>query len=92
VSWGLHDGPCGLGGTGPDVVGSRPDGASAEGVLDLAGSVAEWSASGADSAAEVRGGSWADGAASAIRSWARREVPASSRSTQIGFRCVYAVR
>ena len=50
-------------------VGSHPDGASPEGVQDLAGNVAEWSlpASPEAPATEVRGGSFRDEAAAALR-------------------------
>src|SRR6185437_3201785 len=93
AAWGLVAGPCGWGASGPELAGSHPAGASPEGVLDLAGNVAEWATStvgpadpgSADSglaelgqadpgSAEVRGGSYADGAASALRAWQRRVV------------------
>jgi formylglycine-generating enzyme required for sulfatase activity len=96
AAWGLSGGPCGWGASGPELVGSHPDGASPEGVLDLAGNVAEW-AIGPDGAslppggslAEARGGSFADGAAAALRSWQRRSLPAGSRSAEVGFRCAH---
>lgn len=87
AAWGLADGPCAWGAREPQLAGSHPDGASPEGVLDLGGNVAEW-ASADDGGAEVRGGSFADGAASALRSWQRRAVSPDTRSPQIGFRCV----
>src|SRR6185503_21054203 len=69
AAWGLASGPCAEGASGPEIAGAHPDGASPEGVLDLAGNVAEWSAPDRADApvAEVRGGSFADGAASALR-------------------------
>jgi formylglycine-generating enzyme len=90
AAWGLLDGPCGEGASGPELAGSHPDGASPDGVLDLAGNVAEWAlpAAGA-SVAEARGGSWASSAASALRSWQRRVLPADTRSPEVGFRCAY---
>jgi formylglycine-generating enzyme len=88
AAWGLVAGPCGWGATGPELSGSHPDGASPEGVLDLAGNVAEWSISAGG--AEVRGGSFADGAASALRAWQRRALPPDTRASRIGFRCAYA--
>lgn len=88
AAWGLAAGPCGWGAAAPELAGSHPDGASPEGARDLAGNVAEW-AQGRDGAAEVRGGSFRDGAASALRSWQRRVVPPDTRSPDIGFRCVY---
>lgn len=91
AAWGLAGGPCGEGARGPEIAGSHPDGASPEGVHDLAGNVAEWAqpAAADSSVAEVRGGSWAEGAASALRSWNRRELPVGMRSAEVGFRCVY---
>jgi formylglycine-generating enzyme required for sulfatase activity len=88
AAWGLVAGPCGWGAQGPELAGAHPDGASPEGALDLAGNVAEWAA-GTDGAAEVRGGSYADAAASALRSWQRRAVPKGTRSDEIGLRCAY---
>ncbi len=92
-AWGLVNGPCGEGATGPEVTGSHPDGASPEGVFDLAGNVAEWTAPNEKGLAlvDVRGGSYVDAAASALRSWHRREVDRNIRAADIGFRCVYGV-
>jgi formylglycine-generating enzyme required for sulfatase activity len=84
-AWGLADGPCGFGARGPEVSGSHPDGASPEGVLDLAGNVAEW-VTGADA---VRGGSWADGLATDLRSWQERAASPAARSPEVGVRCAY---
>ena len=91
AAWGLVDGPCGQGAKGPELAGAHPDGASPEGALDLAGNVAEWSLPPAPDAgvAEVRGGSFADGAAASLRTWQRRVVPVDTRSPTVGFRCAY---
>lgn len=94
AAFGLVDGPCGRGAEGPELAGAHPDGASPEGILDLAGNVAEWTRPATPEAAmtEVRGGSFADGAASALRAWQRRVVPVDTRSPEIGFRCAYALQ
>jgi formylglycine-generating enzyme required for sulfatase activity len=95
AAWGLVAGPCGWGATGPELAGSHPDGASPEGVLDLAGNVAEWAVAaggGGGSLGEVRGGSFADGAASALRAWQRRALPQDARAPDVGVRCVRPTR
>lgn len=91
AAWGLVKGPCAEGALGPELTGSHPDGASPEGALDLAGNVAEWTLPepATSDQSEVRGGSFADGAANGLRAWQRRIVPISTRSPEIGARCVY---
>lgn len=91
-AWGLSRGPCGEGALGPEITGSHPDGASPDGVFDLAGNVAEWTSPASNEAlVDVRGGSFMDGAASALRSWHRRQVDVKTRAVDVGWRCVYAV-
>jgi formylglycine-generating enzyme required for sulfatase activity len=93
AAFGLARGPCAHDARGPDLAGAHPDGQSPEGVFDLAGNVAEWAepVGRADATlAEARGGSWADGEAAALRAWHRRELPRSTRSPEVGFRCAYA--
>ena len=93
AAWGLVRGPCGENAMGPEITGSHPDGVSPEGVFDLAGNVAEWTAPSQKGSAlvDVRGGSFMDGAASALRSWHRREVDRNARAADVGWRCVYAI-
>jgi formylglycine-generating enzyme required for sulfatase activity len=83
--WGIVGGPCGLGSSGPELAGAHPDGASPDGVQDLAGNVAEWVAG--DSA--VRGGSFVTSLATDLRTWQMRAMPPSTRSVEVGVRCAY---
>ncbi|WP_437905255.1 SUMF1/EgtB/PvdO family nonheme iron enzyme [Sorangium sp. So ce327] len=94
AAFGLRAGPCGWGATGPELAGSRPDGAAVHAggrVFDLAGNVAEWAAPDPleGEFSGTHGGSWTDGAAAALRTWNRRLVPVSIRAPDLGFRCVY---
>jgi formylglycine-generating enzyme required for sulfatase activity len=63
--------------------GSFPAGRSPEGVLDLAGNVAEW----VDGASAVRGGSFADTDPAAVTATAARGVAPETSEPTIGFRC-----
>lgn len=84
--FGLVSGPCSQNGTGPDLVGSRPDGNTAQGITDLAGNVAEW-------VKELNGGYRARGGS--FRSRVAVELLTASVETkapnapEVGFRCVY---
>lgn len=81
----------GCGRHGPWAVGSRPAGASADGVLDLAGNVREWTSSGdGDGKRVVRGGGWFM-RASAMRVEARDGVDPGQGSNGVGFRCARSV-
>ncbi|MEP7049381.1 MAG: SUMF1/EgtB/PvdO family nonheme iron enzyme [Pseudomonadota bacterium] len=86
ASFGLLVGPCGHAGTGPDFAGARPDGATPEGVLDLAGNVAEWTRE-PDGSYVARGGSYRSELASDLKTWAA-EVR-QTRAPHVGFRCAY---
>ncbi len=86
AAFGLVAGPCAQGAAGPDSAGMRPDGATPEGVLDLAGNVAEWTAE-PDGEFVARGGSYRSRVAGDLKSWS---VEASALpSDHIGFRCAY---
>lgn len=88
--YGLVDGPCGRGSHGPDLVGTRPDGATPRGAHDLAGNVAEWTSTVKAGEAWVFGGSFRDSAAARLRSWARRSEQVGARLDDVGLRCAYA--
>jgi formylglycine-generating enzyme required for sulfatase activity len=83
--FGLPSGPCAQGATGPDLVASRPDGATSEGVQDLAGNVAEWTVE--PQGIVARGGSYRSTVAGQLKIWASET--AVSPQPHIGFRCVY---
>jgi len=90
ASWGLFDGPCGFGHAGPELSGLHPQGATPEGVHDLAGNVSEWVASAADEPdGVVRGGSFSTQLATDLRTWQRAYFPPSTRAPEIGARCAY---
>jgi formylglycine-generating enzyme required for sulfatase activity len=85
AAFGLARGPCADHG-GPELTGSRPDGASPEGVLDLAGNVAEWTHE-AGGGYAARGGSFRSTSAAELKSWAG--LPGGDKALHIGFRCAY---
>lgn len=86
ATFGLVAGPCGRSGTGPDFAGARPDGATPDGVLDLAGNVAEWTRE-PDGSYAARGGSYRSELAADLKTWAV-EVR-QTRAPHVGFRCAY---
>lgn len=78
-------------------VGSFPGGATPEGIFDLAGNVAEWTADAFSSGMgphrderAVRGGSFQSGAAQ-LRGAARVGKSPETREPTLGFRCVWQV-
>ncbi len=88
AAWGLAQGPCATGDPRPDVAGMHPDGATPEGVHDLAGNAEEWARSDDGKGYVVRGGSVRSSAAADLRGWSSRPVDAASRSPVRGVRCV----
>ncbi len=91
AAWGLSDGPCARGAVRPDLAGAHPDGASPEGVHDLAGNVAEWARADDGSSGYVSfGGSYRSSAASELRSWSVTPVDGDVRQAHRGGRCAYA--
>jgi len=87
ASFGLVSGPCAHAGNGPDLAGARPDGATPEGVLDLAGNVAEWTIE-RDGSFAARGGSYRSQLAADLKAWAVE--PRQTRAAHVGFRCAYS--
>jgi formylglycine-generating enzyme required for sulfatase activity len=91
AAFGLARGPCSSEGTGPDTVGSHPDGDSAHGVHDLAGNVAEWVAPRGmpGEVGVAKGGSWRSELAAELRVWARLELDPAAHDDRVGVRCAY---
>jgi formylglycine-generating enzyme required for sulfatase activity len=85
AAFGLVDGPCATGATGPELAGSRPDGASPDGVLDLVGNVAEWTRE-PDGTLRLFGGSFRSKVASQLKSWSSEPPRVGA---DVGFRCAY---
>lgn len=86
ASYGLVGGPCAEDGASPDWAGSRPDGKSELGILDLVGNVSEITESDQGSW-EARGGSFHADHAAELKSWA--SLPYRGPAADIGFRCAY---
>jgi iron(II)-dependent oxidoreductase len=72
-----------------ELAGSRPDGATPEGLLDITGNVAEWTRE-PGGTFSARGGSAFSRAAADLKTWsADAHGDGSLRSPLIGFRCAY---
>ncbi|WP_060687086.1 SUMF1/EgtB/PvdO family nonheme iron enzyme [Ardenticatena maritima] len=69
-------------------VGRYPDGATPEGVLDLAGNVWEWTATTEEGQAIAKGGSWFE-PAEAARTWERLYADPVRGYDDVGFRVVW---
>src|SRR5262249_9194373 len=94
----MYEGGDGYAGTAP--VGSFPGGASPEGIVDLIGNVAEWTAGrvevydgepGTDAIAShvVRGGAFTSSQAALAAPVLRLYLSGSERDRGVGFRCSY---
>lgn len=89
-SWGSNETPTSV--DAGSMSGCQSSTPGYAGVLDLSGNVAEWEdscdspATGPTDSCRVRGGSFQD-VASKMACAADRQVPRSTRSTDIGFRC-----
>lgn len=83
--YGVVRGPCAQGSTQPEIGGTRPDGATPEGLVDVVGNVGEL-VLGANGP-EIRGGSFQSELASQLRTWS--VLPYGGPQPDVGFRCVY---
>jgi formylglycine-generating enzyme required for sulfatase activity len=88
AAFGLASGPCAEGGVAPELAGSRLDGATPDGVSDLAGNVAEWTRE-RDGSVRARGGSFRVRTAAELKGWSG--VGRSGATDDIGFRCVFSI-
>jgi formylglycine-generating enzyme required for sulfatase activity len=83
--YGLWDGPCAQGVSSPEISGMRPDGATPQGVMDLAGNVSELCLSETQEPS-YHGGSFRTQSAGQLKTWAEGRLP---NPEERGFRCVY---
>jgi formylglycine-generating enzyme required for sulfatase activity len=90
AAFGLFSGPCAQQGRA-ELAGSRPEGASPEGLLDLTGNVAEWTREAGEARFAARGGSYRSKAAAELKTWAAEASGDGQLQTpHIGFRCAYS--
>ena len=87
AAYGMTHGPCAEDALGPELAGSRPDGATPDGAFDLTGNVAEWTLE-ADGYV-ARGGSFRSDNAGELKNWAAERTGAR---VDVGFRCAYPPR
>jgi formylglycine-generating enzyme required for sulfatase activity len=85
AAYGLVEGPCASGASGPELAGARPDGQTPDGIHDLAGNVAELTRE-ASGAVVARGGSFR---ARVARELTGAEGTTAAPAPDIGFRCAY---
>ena len=90
AAFGLEVGPCGVGGKSAELAGMRPAGATPDGIRDLAGNVAEWTAE-PGGRYVARGGSFRSRRAGELKTWALEER-AAEPADDVGFRCAYDLR
>jgi formylglycine-generating enzyme required for sulfatase activity len=84
--FGVEHGTCAKGG-GLEIAGSRADGATPEGIVDLSGNAAEWTTE-KDGRAVARGGSYESTSASELTSWSVES--GAARAAHVGFRCAFS--
>lgn len=84
AAYGIVNGPCAEGATGPELAGARPDGATPEGAFDMSGNVAEWTHEPRGYLA--RGGSYKATNAGELKNWTAETTEARA---DVGFRCAY---
>jgi serine/threonine protein kinase len=77
--------------SGPRKVGSRPGGATATGIQDMAGNLWEWTTTREGDERVLKGGSWLINNPANLRAAARLTSDAGQVYVDNGFRCVYDV-
>lgn len=87
ADWGRLRGPCARGATGPEWAGLIEEDRTPEGVVGLAGGVAEWVQTPAGPV--VRGGSYKSQLATELRTWRRDERVGDRGYDDVGVRCMY---